>query len=76
MFCPRNRHTKRGLFYCMQAMAYFCKALKCLGETWIMQNDWMHKFNIVLPSCKDNSNMRQLGNVVVRPCVEIYNDQS
>ncbi|RDX90615.1 hypothetical protein CR513_27501, partial [Mucuna pruriens] len=44
-----------------QAMAYFCKALKSLGESWMMNNDWMNKLNIVLPTCKDNSNMRQLG---------------
>lgn len=42
-------------------MAYFCEALKSLGESWMMDNDWMEKFNIVLPTCKDNTNMRQLG---------------
>jgi len=26
-----------------------------------MKNDWMKKLNVVLPLCKDNSNMRQLG---------------
>jgi len=42
-------------------MAYFCKALKSLGELWITNNDWMNKLNVVLPLCKDNSNMRELG---------------
>ncbi|OIW10425.1 hypothetical protein TanjilG_24985 [Lupinus angustifolius] len=42
-----------------QAMAYFCEALKSLGESWTMNNDWMEKLNIVFPSCKDKSNMRE-----------------
>lgn len=70
-------------------MTYFCKALKSLGESWIMHNDWMNKLNVVLPLCKDNSNMRELGNLVVlvkwfiekkkrnkKGLIEIYNDQS
>ncbi|XP_004505007.1 uncharacterized protein At4g04980 [Cicer arietinum] len=48
-----------------QAMAYFCEALKSLGESWMMDNDWMEKFNIVLPTCKDNTNMRQLGETML-----------
>ncbi|XP_061349458.1 uncharacterized protein At4g04980-like [Gastrolobium bilobum] len=48
-----------------QAMAYFCEALKSLGESWMMNNDWMNKLNIVLPSCKDSSNMRQLGETML-----------
>lgn len=57
----------------LQAMAYFCKALKSLGESWMMNNDWMNKLNIVLPSCKDNSNMRQLGMLLV-PLFPLSND--
>ncbi|XP_068466950.1 uncharacterized protein At4g04980-like isoform X2 [Phaseolus vulgaris] len=48
-----------------QAMAYFCKALKSLGELWITNNDWMNKLNVVLPLCKDNSNMRELGETML-----------
>lgn len=45
----------------LQGLAYFCKALKSLGESWIMNNDYMVKFNFAFPSCKDNTNMRHLG---------------
>ncbi|KAE9607198.1 hypothetical protein Lalb_Chr09g0327531 [Lupinus albus] len=48
-----------------QAMAYFCEALKSLGESWMMNNDWMEKLNILLPSCKDKSNMRNLGETML-----------
>ncbi|KAL2343994.1 hypothetical protein Fmac_005279 [Flemingia macrophylla] len=48
-----------------KSMAFFCKALKSLGESWMMNNDWMNKLNIVLPSCKDNINMRQLGETML-----------
>ncbi|XP_029125216.1 uncharacterized protein At4g04980 [Cajanus cajan] len=48
-----------------KTMAYFCKALKSLGESWMMNNDWMNKLNIALPSCKDNSNMRHLGEAML-----------
>ncbi|CAJ1936398.1 unnamed protein product [Sphenostylis stenocarpa] len=48
-----------------KAMAYFCKALKSIGELWIVNNNWMKKLNVVLPICKDNSNMRQLGETML-----------
>ncbi|KAK7252178.1 hypothetical protein RIF29_35952 [Crotalaria pallida] len=48
-----------------QAMAYFCEALKSLGESWMSNNDWMEKLNIVLPSCKDKTNMRNLGETML-----------
>ncbi|QCD84315.1 hypothetical protein DEO72_LG2g4667 [Vigna unguiculata] len=70
---PKNEVSKIKGKPTDQAMAYFCKALKCLGETWIMQNDWMHKFNIVLPSCKDNSNMRQLGETLLTTLDSLIN---
>ncbi|CAL5213404.1 unnamed protein product [Lathyrus oleraceus] len=47
-----------------QAMAYFCEALKSLGESWMLENNCMSKLNIVFPTCKDN-NMRQLGETMV-----------
>ncbi|KAL5054274.1 hypothetical protein RYX36_034956 [Vicia faba] len=48
-----------------QAMAYFCEALKSLGESWMLDHDDMNKLNIVFPTCKDNNNMRQLGETMV-----------
>ncbi|XP_045820949.1 uncharacterized protein At4g04980-like [Trifolium pratense] len=48
-----------------QAMAYFCVAFKHLGESWMMDNDCMNKLNIVFPTCKDNNNMRQLGDTML-----------
>ncbi|XP_027348356.1 uncharacterized protein At4g04980-like [Abrus precatorius] len=62
---PRNEVLKIKDKPIDQAMAYFCKALRSLGESWMMNNDWMDKLNIVMPSCKDNSNMRQLGETMV-----------
>lgn len=44
-----------------QGLAYFCQALKSLGESGMMNNDYMEKNNYELPSCKNNTNMRQLG---------------
>ncbi|WVZ25873.1 hypothetical protein V8G54_004417 [Vigna mungo] len=86
---PKNEVSKIKGKPTDQAMTYFCKALKSLGESWIMHNDWMSKLNVVLPLCKDNSNMRELGNLVVlvkwfiekrkrnkKGLIEIYNDQS
>ncbi|CAL0312041.1 unnamed protein product [Lupinus luteus] len=48
-----------------QAMAYFCEALKSVGESWTMNNDGMEKLNIVFPSCKDKSNMRSLSETML-----------
>ncbi|XP_058730871.1 uncharacterized protein At4g04980 [Vicia villosa] len=48
-----------------QAMAYFCEALKSIGESWMSDNDCMERLNIVFPTCKDNNNMRQLGETMV-----------
>ncbi|WJX46198.1 hypothetical protein P8452_33020 [Trifolium repens] len=48
-----------------QALAYFCVALKCLGESWMMDNDCPEKLDIVFPTCKDNNNMRQLGDTML-----------
>lgn len=62
---PKNEVSKIKDKSINQAMAYFCEALKSLGESWMMNNDWMEKLNIVLPSCKDKSNMRQLGEAML-----------
>ena len=45
-----------------QGLAYFCEALKSIGESWMIKNDCMdNNSNCEFPSCKDKSNMRQLG---------------
>ncbi|KAK7412311.1 hypothetical protein VNO78_03764 [Psophocarpus tetragonolobus] len=44
-----------------QGLAYFCEVLKSLGESWMMNNGCMEESDYELPSCKDNTNMRQLG---------------
>ncbi|XP_047159784.1 uncharacterized protein At4g04980-like [Vigna umbellata] len=44
-----------------QDLVYFCEALNCLGESWMINNDCMEKHSYELSACKDNSNMRQLG---------------
>ncbi|XP_057723839.1 uncharacterized protein At4g04980 [Arachis stenosperma] len=44
-----------------QAMAYLCSALKCLGESWMENNDLKEKLKIVLPTCKDEGNMSKIG---------------
>ncbi|KAK4271497.1 hypothetical protein QN277_020186 [Acacia crassicarpa] len=46
-----------------ERLAYFCKALKSLGETWLEHNNdcTQNKFEFEFPSCKDGSNMQQLG---------------
>ncbi|TKY71664.1 hypothetical protein E2542_SST00396 [Spatholobus suberectus] len=48
-----------------QGLAYFCEALKSLGESWMMNNDCMEKSSNELSSCKDNINMRQLGETML-----------
>ncbi|XP_014518123.1 uncharacterized protein At4g04980 [Vigna radiata var. radiata] len=44
-----------------QGLVYFCEALKSLGESWMINNDCLEKHSYELPACKDNTNMRQLG---------------
>ncbi|XP_028775516.1 uncharacterized protein At4g04980-like [Neltuma alba] len=49
-----------------ERLAYFCKALKSLGESWLVNNnDSMVKFNFEFPSCKDGGNMQQLGEALM-----------
>ncbi|XP_027338919.1 uncharacterized protein At4g04980-like [Abrus precatorius] len=48
-----------------QGLAYFCEALKSLGEFWMMNNDGVEKHNYELPSCKDNIKMPQLGETML-----------
>ncbi|KAK7362891.1 hypothetical protein VNO77_05016 [Canavalia gladiata] len=62
---PKNEVSKIKDKSIDQAMVYFCKALKSIGESWLLHNEWMEKLNIVIPSCKDNSNMRQLGETML-----------
>lgn len=47
-----------------QGLAYFCEALKSLGESWLI-NDFKDKNNteLPIPSCKDNTNMKELGTI-------------
>ncbi|WVY94022.1 hypothetical protein V8G54_033110 [Vigna mungo] len=44
-----------------QGLVYFCEALKSLGESWMINNGCLEKHSYELPPCKDNTNMRQLG---------------
>ncbi|ESW20196.1 hypothetical protein PHAVU_006G188600 [Phaseolus vulgaris] len=44
-----------------EGLAYFCEALESLGESWMINNDSMEKHSYELPACKDNTNMKQLG---------------
>ncbi|KAE9613522.1 hypothetical protein Lalb_Chr05g0218311 [Lupinus albus] len=62
---PRDEVSKMKDKSIDQAMAYFCDALKSLGESWTMNNDWMEKLNIVFPSCNDKSNMRSLSETML-----------
>ncbi|KAK7327923.1 hypothetical protein VNO77_22016 [Canavalia gladiata] len=48
-----------------KGLAYFCEALKSLGEFWMMNSDGMEKSNYELPSCKDKTNMGQLGETML-----------
>ncbi|CAI8591197.1 unnamed protein product [Vicia faba] len=45
-----------------QGLVYFCEALKSLGESWLI-NDFkdMNNSELPIPSCKDNTNMKELG---------------
>ncbi|XP_057433780.1 uncharacterized protein At4g04980-like isoform X2 [Lotus japonicus] len=61
-----------------QDLAYFCEALKSLGESWIMNNDSLDRSNYNLPSCKDNTNMQQLGETMLATLdclIKIANDK-
>ncbi|KAI4299336.1 hypothetical protein L6164_032805 [Bauhinia variegata] len=51
-----EKSTNKGL-------VCFCESLKALGESWMMNNDWTNKLE--LPSCKDTSNMEELGETVL-----------
>ncbi|XP_061375567.1 uncharacterized protein At4g04980-like [Gastrolobium bilobum] len=49
-----------------QGLAYFCEALKSLVESWMMNNFRMDNIsNSELLSCKDNTNMKQLGETML-----------
>ncbi|KAF7803501.1 hypothetical protein G2W53_042612 [Senna tora] len=48
-----------------ESLAYFCKALKFVGESWMMNNEYMVEFNFKFPSCNDNTNMLHLGETVL-----------
>ncbi|WJX26582.1 hypothetical protein P8452_15484 [Trifolium repens] len=50
-----------------QGLAYFCEALKSLGESWLMKNDFKDNNNckLSIPSCKDSTNMQQLGETML-----------
>ncbi|XP_058756116.1 uncharacterized protein At4g04980-like [Vicia villosa] len=45
-----------------QGLAYFCEALKSLGESWLI-SDFMDKntSELPIPMCKDSTNMKELG---------------
>uniref|UniRef100_A0A0R0FWY3 Hydroxyproline-rich glycoprotein family protein n=1 Tax=Glycine max TaxID=3847 RepID=A0A0R0FWY3_SOYBN len=45
----------------LNSSASLHEALKSLGQSWMMNNDCMEKNNYELPSCKDNTNIWQLG---------------
>lgn len=45
-----------------QGLAYFCEALKSLGESWLINNfKDTNNSELPIPSCKDNTNMKELG---------------
>ncbi|MED6156705.1 hypothetical protein PIB30_016861 [Stylosanthes scabra] len=44
-----------------EGMAYLCDALKSLGESWLVNNDLKGNVKMVVPSCKDKSNMAKIG---------------
>ncbi|AES63765.2 hydroxyproline-rich glycoprotein family protein, putative [Medicago truncatula] len=50
-----------------QGLAYLCEGLKCLGESWLKKNDFMDNKNceLQITSCKDNTNMQQLGKTML-----------
>ncbi|MED6112191.1 hypothetical protein PIB30_059472 [Stylosanthes scabra] len=48
-----------------EAMAYLCDALKWLGESWMVNNDLKGNLKIVLPSCKDKTNMAKIGETML-----------
>nr|KYP62956.1 hypothetical protein KK1_017517 [Cajanus cajan] len=48
-----------------QGLAYFCEALKSIGESWIMDYDRLGKSKYELPSCKDNINMKKRGETML-----------
>ncbi|XP_015943329.1 uncharacterized protein At4g04980 [Arachis duranensis] len=61
-----------------QALAYFCEVLKSIGESWIMNSDCTNNINCVFPSCKDRSNMLQLGETLLATLdcmIKIANDK-
>ncbi|MED6181670.1 hypothetical protein PIB30_021457 [Stylosanthes scabra] len=61
-----------------QALAYFCEALKSVGESWIMNSDCIYSSNYVFPSCKDKNNMHQLGETMLATLdcmIKIANDK-
>ncbi|CAJ2648690.1 unnamed protein product [Trifolium pratense] len=51
-----------------QGLAYLCEALKSLGESWLKKNDFKDNNNCKLSipsSCKDSTNMQQLGETML-----------
>ncbi|KAF7840247.1 uncharacterized protein G2W53_002545 [Senna tora] len=49
-----------------KVMAYFIVGLKSVGESWMMNNEWMNKVNYQLPTCTDrgSTTMKELGEMV------------
>ncbi|XP_054801130.1 uncharacterized protein At4g04980 isoform X2 [Prosopis cineraria] len=63
---PANEVSEIKDKFIDEALAYFCKALKSLGESWTVNNESINKFNFELPSCnEDGTNMQQLGEALM-----------
>ncbi|KAE7995623.1 hypothetical protein FH972_000398 [Carpinus fangiana] len=48
-----------------QGLTYFLRALKSIGDSWMMDHDWMDKFDYNFPSYKENINPEELVEVVL-----------
>jgi hypothetical protein len=44
-----------------QGLTCFLRALKSIGDSWMMDHDWMDKFDYNFPSYKENINPEELG---------------
>ncbi|XP_024924441.3 uncharacterized protein At4g04980-like [Ziziphus jujuba] len=62
---PSNQLSEFKEVSIEQSLANFCKALKSIGDSWMMNHDWTEKFNYDLSSCsQENINSDKLAEIV------------
>ncbi|KAF3451520.1 hypothetical protein FNV43_RR07615 [Rhamnella rubrinervis] len=61
---PSNQLSELKRASMEQGLSYFCKALKSIGDSWMMNHDWTDKLKYDLTSCNENTNAEKLAEMV------------